>query len=297
MIKKFHQTTSLNAVRRWLQRAVVGLAVISVVMLLLTLRATDRAVDAVGQLATVKAQKKVADTELGQVQKDLLAKKELITNLKKRIHEEASRTRAANRSAIRYYDEAFNRELALQILAYDAQFNPDRPRRDLSAQDVYEEIVACQRWAGHYATRYPRFKAAYKWTIAMKMLWVETYYDRDPPQNAFSALGSAQVLEFDGYGTPAQAPCLYPLLCQLGYKRETYVKTIRLYRDDPDVQVHCMFEMLTRKLRDHKGNVTAAIVAYNWATYPPESSPYWVKYQEVGGLLDELIEKTKKKLK
>lgn len=291
-----NKTTSLHNVRRWLKNMIIGLGICCLGLIYFNITTAKKTIF-LGQ-NLIEAQKQLEDKEKEVVKADeeLRKKKDKIEILTDMIVRQNRTLKWDTALILKMQDALFNRELAMQIVQWGVEHEPGKALYQLSVKNVYEYIVYCQKWAQLYAIKYPKHKAIYNWKTGLKIIWIESFFDKDPRPSSASAIGGVQVLEYSAYGTPQQEKSLYFLLISLGYKKDTYKETIDYYRNNISVQVDCMFKVLTFKMRDKHDDVTSAIVAYNWAYDIPTDSPYWTAYLEKESIFDDCFLNAKKKL-
>jgi len=185
----------------------------------------------------------------------------------------------------------FNLELAKQIYEYLRQQDGARPMSKTSVKDIQQYITACRDFENVFEKRYPRFDGKYSWKAMAKMLYIEHGFERNPPRGKADELGAPQIREFYLGEDGKRIPYLYNLLVRLGHKKHSYTETIDAYRSSPRIQVECMYEHFTRKLRDQHGDFIRSVVAYNSIRTFPEESLYWIKYQAITPKFNSWVEK------
>jgi len=158
-------------------------------------------------------------------------------------------------------------------------------------------ILACMKYEKVYKNKYPKYKDCYSWVTMVRMLAVESEFNRNPKQGAHGELGAPQICEYSIEKNGTKTQTLYLLLCSIGKRKSSYVSTILWYREDVDTQINAMYQHFTSKLKDTDGSVKKAIVAYNSYYAVPELSPYWYRYQKFSMLASGWITEAKKRTK
>lgn len=280
----------------WLQKVVIWLLICCTGLICFNFWTGRKSLELGESLKSAKKSLELKEQEVSKADEELRKKKDKIDTLTDMIVKQNRTLKYDTALIIRQQNGLFNRELAMQISAWGVEKDPRKFLFQLSVKNIYEYIVYCQKYAQVYSIKHPKYKSIYNWKTGLVIIWAESFFEKNPVQNSFSALGGTQVLEYLKYNTPEQEKYLYPIMVSLGYKKDTYQDTISYFRNNISVQVDCMFRILTSKMRDQHGDATSAIVAYNWAYVDPLQSPYWASYLEKEGFLDTCIENTKKKL-
>lgn len=270
--------TNWNRLRKRLLKTNVILILCLVAVVYLLKWYMEKLDKKVFELEQVQSSLKVASAELITSKKDLEDNKTKINSLLSVIERQDKMIEKASARDFVMTRRTRNLELAKEIETYFLEVDPYRPLRAVNARDIYGYICACQDFEKVYKKLHPEYEKAYGWKTAMAILYIEAGYEKDPKQGPAYELGCAQMLEHEMY-KGKRINSLYNMLVRLGYKKETYTKTILAYRYTTKIQVHCLYEHLTEKLKDQKGNTMSAIVAYNSAKKFPEQSLYWLKYQ------------------
>ena len=227
-------------------------------------------------------------------EKKLSDKKNRIEILVSEIECQNKQIAALQKDASFVRNKTFPLFLAKAIQAWYSEKSPATKISRLNVSNLVDFIRASMYYEKVYVKKHPEFEGKYSWKIAMKMLYIESDYVLDPPRGKATELGCPQIREFIYDSNKKRVPQLYNLLCSIGRKKGTYEATIQSYRASPWVQVQAMYEYYTFKLRDSKGNVVKAIVAYNAASNLPEKTVYWGRYQFAGRRLEEWISAARK---
>lgn len=235
--------------------------------------------------------KEKADTEV--YLKENKGKIDALLGIMKRQSSDVKYLRAINEKR---KNTLFTVALSNRIYQHIREEDPGKDIYKISPQEIQTYLEACMDLEKAYEIRYKKYKGKYSWKTMAKMLYIEHKFEKDPKRGAADEMGAPQIREFyskDG----KKIPYLYQLMCKLGYKRGSYDSTILLYRDSPYIQVECMYEHFTRKLKEQEGDFVKAVVAYNFAKKFPEQSSYWFMYQKTTLLFNRWIREAEKEVK
>lgn len=287
-------TTNWNRVRKRLQKSAILLILIVLILFTVADHLISTVTTLYTQVADLKGKLKDTNDKLLQSEKNLEENSTKIDKLNKTILAQKGDYQKLFKKNKNIRDEFFIERLARRIFDYYVTREPDRMISHLNPGNIIEYIRSSMLYEEIYSKKYPKYKLKYDWKIAMSMLRVEGKYDKFAGPSTAGALGAPQILEFEYYkdkkGKVHKINQLYNTLCELGYKKETYGKTIDFYLQTPKVQVDCFYFWYTRKLKDMHGSFIAAIVAYNGRQDFPEQSEYWFDYSKCRNTLQKEIE-------
>jgi len=276
--------TDLARARIHLRRTTLFLILASSIAVFLGERAFDNYLN-------LKAENKELSARKAETEKVIAENKGRMDSLLNTIRRQDKDIRYLSSQGESFKRRQFSLEMAKQIYEHIRREDPAMPVWKTSVRDIQQYILACRDFEGVYEKRHPKFAGKYSWKAMAKILYIEYGFRRDPPRGKADELGAPQIREFYTDSNGKKTLYLYNLLVRLGHKGKTYDKTISLYRESPRIQVECMYEHFTRKLKDQDGNFIRSVVAYNSIRALPEESAYWLKYQAITPKFNTWVER------